>query len=161
MTSIFGLQVPQNACDTVTGIRTRRGFLSERRSQTRRSRIRFNLNKWLLSLSDNDFIHNFRTLNVRVLWCVYCYNLLSVTMVGRRVNSFRCWSAGKSHVLLPARVGGSVAGLQIPSMTYPPSSTVRHFNQILISNLNAWLIADGALFVIRCIISLSNKTKTN
>jgi hypothetical protein len=48
--------------------------------------------------------------------------------------------------------------LQIPSMAYPPSSTVSHFNQIcFISNLNDWLIVDGAFFVIRCTILLSNK----
>ena len=80
-------------------------------------------------------------------------------MVGRRVNSFRCWSTGESDFLLPER-GWRFAGLQIPSMAYPPSSTVSYFNQIcFISNLNEWLIVDGVLFVIRCIILLSNKTE--
>ena len=80
-------------------------------------------------------------------------------MVGRRVNSFRCWSTGKSDFLLPER-GWRFAGLQIPSMAYPPSSTVSYFNQIcFISNLNDWLIVDGVFFVIRCIILLSNKTE--
>ena len=86
-------------------------------------------------------------------------NLFSVTMVGRRVNSFRCWSTGKSDILLPER-GWRFAGLQIPSMAYPPSSTVSHFKMIFsISNLNDWLIGDGVFFVIRCIILLSNKTE--
>ena len=50
--------------------------------------------------------------------------------------------------------------MQIPSMAYPPSSTVSYFNQIcFISNLNDWLIVDGVFFVIRCIILLSNKTE--
>ena len=50
--------------------------------------------------------------------------------------------------------------MQIPSMAYPPSSTVSYFNQVcFISNLNDWLIVDGAFFVIRCIILLSNKTE--
>ena len=50
--------------------------------------------------------------------------------------------------------------MQIPSMAYPPSSTVSYFNQIcLISNLNDWLFVDGVFFVIRCIILLSNKTE--
>ena len=80
-------------------------------------------------------------------------------MVGRRVNSFRCWSTGKSDFLLPER-GWRFAGLQIPSMAYPPSSTVSYFNQIcFISNLNDWLIVDGVFFVIRCIILLRNKTE--
>ena len=80
-------------------------------------------------------------------------------MVGRRVNSFRCWSTGKSDFLLPER-GWRFAGLQIPSMAYPPCSTVSYFNQIyFISNLNDWLIVDGVFFVIRCIILLSNKTE--
>jgi hypothetical protein len=49
--------------------------------------------------------------------------------------------------------------LQIPSMAYPPSSTVSHFKMIFsMSNLNDWLIADGVFFVIRCIIFISNKT---
>ena len=49
--------------------------------------------------------------------------------------------------------------MQIPSMAYPPSSTVSHFKKIFsMSNLNDWLIADGVFFVIRCIILLSNKT---
>ena len=69
-------------------------------------------------------------------------------MVGRRVNSERGWR---------------FAGLQIPSMAYPPSSTVSYFNQIcFISNLNDWLIVDGVFYtkiVIRCIILLSNKTE--
>ena len=48
-------------------------------------------------------------------------------------------------------------------MDYPPfSSTVSYFNQMcFISNLNDWFIVDGDLFVIRCIILLSNKTETN
>ena len=80
-------------------------------------------------------------------------------MVGRRENSFRCWSIGKSDFLLPER-GYRFAGLQIASMAYPPSSTVSYFNQIyFISNLNDWLIVDGVFFVIRCIILLSNKTE--
>ena len=80
-------------------------------------------------------------------------------MVGRRVNSFRCLSIGKSDFLLPER-GWRFAGLQIPSMAYPPSSTVSYFNQIcFISNLNDWLIVDGVFYVIRCIILLSNKTE--
>ena len=80
-------------------------------------------------------------------------------MVGRRVNSFRCWSIGKSDFLLSER-GWRFAGLQIPSVAYPPSSTVSYFNQIcFISNLNDWLIVDGVFFVIRCIILLSNKTE--
>ena len=80
-------------------------------------------------------------------------------MVGRRVNSFRCWSTGKSDFLLPER-GWRFAGLQIPSMAYPPSSTVSYFNQIcFISNLNDWLIVDGVFFVIRCITLLRNKTE--
>ena len=55
-----------------------------------------------------------------------------------------------------------MAGLQIPSMAYPPSSTVSYFNKILfISYQNDRLIGDGAFFVIRCIISLNNKTKKN
>jgi hypothetical protein len=50
--------------------------------------------------------------------------------------------------------------LQIPSMAYPPSSTVSYFNQIcFISNLNDWWSVDGVFYVIRCIILLSNKTK--
>ena len=45
-------------------------------------------------------------------------------------------------------------------MAYPPSSNVSYFNKILfISYQNDWLLGDGAFFVIRCIISLSNKTK--
>ena len=80
-------------------------------------------------------------------------------MVGRRVNSFRCWSIGKSDFFLSERVW-RFAGLQIPSMAYPPSSTVSYFNQIyFISNLNDWLIVDGVFFVILCIILLSNKTE--
>ena len=80
-------------------------------------------------------------------------------MVGRRVNSFRCWSIGKSDFLLSER-GWRFAGLQIPSMAYPPSSTVSYFKQIcFLSNLNDWLIVDGVFFVIRCIILLSNKTE--
>ena len=44
-------------------------------------------------------------------------------------------------------------------MAYPPSSTVSHFKKIFsMSNLNDWLIADGVVFVIRCIILISNKT---
>ena len=79
-------------------------------------------------------------------------------MVGRRVNSFRCWSTGKSDFLLPES-GWRFAGLQIPSMAYPPSSTVSYFNQVcFISNLNDWLIVDGVFYVIRCIILLSNNT---
>ena len=31
----------------------------------------------------------------------------------------------KTHVSSPTGFGGSVVGLQIPSMTYPPSSTFR------------------------------------
>ena len=70
-------------------------------------------------------------------------------MVGRRGKSFRCWSTGKSDFPLPER-GWRFAGLQIPSMAYPPSLTVSHFNQIFsISNLNDWLIADGVFFIIR------------
>ena len=50
--------------------------------------------------------------------------------------------------------------MQIPSMAYPPSSTVSYFNQIcFISNLNDWWSVDGVFYVIRCIILLSNKTK--
>ena len=50
--------------------------------------------------------------------------------------------------------------MQIPSMAYPPSSTISYFNQIcFISNLNDWLIVDGVFFVIRCIILLSNKSE--
>jgi len=80
-------------------------------------------------------------------------------MVGRRVNSFRCWSTGKSDFLLPER-GWRFAGLQIPSMAYPPSSTISYFNQICFtSNPNDWLIVDGVFFVIRCIILLENKTE--
>ena len=142
-------------------IRSRKGFLSERRSQGKRNRIHFKLTKQLLNLSDSAFIIKYRTINVRMFGGVDRCNLFSVTMVGRRVNSFRCWSTGKSNVLPPPGVGGSVAGLQIPSMTYPPSSTISHFNKVcFISNLNAWLFADGAFFVIRCTISLSNKTET-
>ena len=48
------------------------------------------LMKRLPNLRYSDFIHNYRTLNVRVLWGVDQCNLFSVTMVGRRVNSFRC-----------------------------------------------------------------------
>ena len=49
-------------------------------------------------------------------------------------------------------MGWGFAGLQIPSMAYPPSSTVSYFSQIcFISNLNDWLIVDGVFFVIRCI----------
>ena len=56
-------------------------------------------------------------------------------------------------------MGWRFAGLQIPSMAYPPSSTVSYFNQIcIISNPNDWLIVDGVFFVIRCIILLGNKT---
>ena len=57
----------------------------------------------------------------------------------------------------------STAGLQIPSMAYPPSSTISYFNQIcFISNLNDWLVVDGAFFVIRCInFLLSNKAEKN
>ena len=62
-------------------------------------------------------------------------------------------------MLLPEK-GWRFAGLQIPSMAYPPSSTVSYFNQVcFISNLNDWLIADGVFFAIRCIILLSNKTE--
>ena len=51
-----------------------------------------------------------------------------------------------------------MAGLQIPSMTYPPSSTVSHFNQIYcVSTLSDWLIPDGVFFVIRRITSLNKK----
>ena len=47
-------------------------------------------------------------------------------------------------------------------MAYPPSSNVSHFKKIFsLSNLNDWMIADGAFFVIRCIILLSNKTEIN
>ena len=58
----------------------------------------------------------------------------------------------------PIGAGGSVAGLQIPSMAYPPSSPVSHFKRIMfLFNLNDWLIGDGAFFIIRRTISLSNK----
>ena len=40
--------------------------LSERRSNGKRLHIRINLRKRLLSLSDSDFIRNYRTLNVSV-----------------------------------------------------------------------------------------------
>ena len=59
-------------------------------------------------------------------------------MVGRRVNSFRCLSTGKSDFLLP-EMGWRFAGLQIPSMAYPPSSIVSHFKKTFsLSNLNDW-----------------------
>ena len=55
--------------------------------------------------------------------------------------------------------GWRFAGLQIPSMAYPPSSTVSYFNHIcIIYNPNDWLIVDGVFFVIRSIILLGNKT---
>ena len=125
-------------------IGTRRGFLCECRSQGKRRRIRFRL----ISSSGYEayvtvilFILFGRY--ARVLRCIDRCNLFSVTMVGRRVNSFRCWSIGKSDFLLPER-GWRFAGLQIPSMAYPPSSTVSHFKKIFsMSNLNDWLIADG------------------
>ena len=48
----------------------------------------------------------------------------------------------------PTGVGGSVAGLQIPSMVYPPSSTISHFKlNMILSNISNWLIADSAFFV--------------
>ena len=82
----------------------------------------------------------------------------SSTTRGTRPSDY---NTGKSHVLFPARVGDSVAGLQIPSMTYSPSSTVSHFDQIYcVSNLSDWLIADRVFFAIRCITSLSNKIVT-
>ena len=81
--------------------------------------------------------------------------------MAREFTPFAVEALGNHASSSPPGVGGSVAGLQIPSMTYPPSSTISHFNQMyFISNLNAWLFADGAFFVIRCIISLSNKTET-
>ena len=133
-------------------IGTRRGFHIERWSQGKRRRIQFKLLKRLPNWRYGDFIHNYRTLTVRVLYGADRYNFFSVTMVGRRVNSFRCWSIGKSEFLLPER-GWRFAGLQIPSMAYPPSSTVSYFNHIFfISNLNDWLIVDGVFFFIRCII---------
>jgi len=50
----------------------------------------------------------------------------------------------------PTRAGGSVAGLQIPFMAYPPSSAVSHFNRIMfLFNLNDWLIADGAFYFVK------------
>ena len=48
-------------------IGTRRGFHIERRSQGKRRRIQFKLLKRLPNLRYSDFIHNYRTLNVRVL----------------------------------------------------------------------------------------------
>ena len=119
--------------------------------------IQVDFMKRLRILRYSDFIHTYRTLNVRVLRGVDRCNLFSVTMAGRRVNSFRCWSTGKSDFLLP-EMGWRFAGLQIPPMAYPPSSTVSHLKKIVsISNLNDWLIVDGVLFVIRCMILLSNK----
>ena len=51
-----------------------------------------------------------------------------------------------------------MAGLQILSMHYPPSSNVSYFNKILfISHQNDRLIGGGEF--IPCIISLSNNTK--
>ena len=50
----------------------------------------FKLMKRLPNLRYSDFIHNCRTLNVRVLYGVGRCNFFSVTMVGMRVNSFCC-----------------------------------------------------------------------
>ena len=66
-------------------------------------------------------------------------------MVGRRVNSFRFWSIGKSHLLLPEkgwRLGGRLAD-----------------SYIVYILPNNWLFADGAFIDIGWIISLTNKTE--
>ena len=65
--------------------------------------IQLDLMKRLQRLCYSEFIHTYRTLNASVLQGVDWCNLFSVTMVGRRVNSFRYWSTGKSDFLLPER----------------------------------------------------------
>ena len=52
--------------------------------------IQIDLMKRLRSLRYSDVIHTYRTFTVRVLRGVDLCNLFLVTMVGRRVNSFRC-----------------------------------------------------------------------
>ena len=152
MTSIFGVDPTSSITHATQPSDWNSKRLSWRTSVAREETsgsIQVYFMKRKRSLRYNDFIHICRTLR-GVDRC----NLFSVTMVGRRVNSFRCWSTGKPDFLLPER-GWTFAGLQIPSMGYPPSSTVGHFKKIFsISNLNDWLIADGVFYVIRCIILL-------
>ena len=52
--------------------------------------IQVDLMKRIRSLYYSDFIHTERTLHASGLRDVDWCNLFSVTMVGRRVNSFRC-----------------------------------------------------------------------
>ena len=64
--------------------------------------------------------------------------------------------------LPPARKGLEVRRLADSFHGLTPSSNVSHFKKIFsLSNLNDWMIADGAFFVIRCIILLSNETEIN
>ena len=80
-----------NACNTAIGLELEEAFIANVGRKGRDvGSIQVDLMTLLRSLRYSDFIHTYRTLNVRVLRGVDLCNLFSVTMVGRRVNSFRC-----------------------------------------------------------------------
>ena len=86
MTSRCGVDPTRSttrACDTAIGLELEEAFLA--REETSDS-IQVDLMKRLRS----DFIHTYRTLNAGWLRGVDWCKLFLVTMVGRRVNSFRC-----------------------------------------------------------------------